>query len=258
MKVRLLYLIAALCLLPFLSQAQINDCSEAQVVCSDSTLSFNPQGPGEDDFADPNNFPGCITSLEQNSAWYFFEINPAAPPNLVLGFIIHPLGGYGEDYDWALFGPDVTCGALGSPIRCSSSSFACGFCPETGMGMGTTDFTEGPGTGDGFVSTLVVQPGQGFYLLIDNWQGTNNGFLLKWTDTAAPWLNCDASPPCALTARAGEDLNACEGDEDVQLNGQSSGNHGNETLFLVRHQRRYRISFRSGYCRSHYQFASRF
>lgn len=186
-------------------------------------------GPGDDDFANSNNHPGCITALEQNSAWYYFEIDPTAPPNLVLGFTIHPFGGYGEDYDWALFGPNVNCGNLGFPVRCSSSSFMCGFCPDTGMGMGTTDFTEGPGTGDGFVSTLVVQPGQGFYLLIDNWQGTNNGFRLKWTDSAAPYLNCAATPPCALGAKAGEDLAACEGDQDVQLSGDNYGGHGNET-----------------------------
>ncbi|MBK9983411.1 MAG: gliding motility-associated C-terminal domain-containing protein [Saprospiraceae bacterium] len=222
-------LITLLFLLPFYSQAQINDCSEAQVVCDDSDLAFNPMGPGENDFSNPNNHPGCITSLEQNSAWYYFEIDPTAPPNLVLGFIINPFGGYGEDYDWALFGPDVTCGALGFPIRCSSSSFMCGFCPQTGMGMGATDVTEGPGTGDGFVSTLVVQPGQGFYLLIDNWQGTNNGFQLKWSDTAAPYLNCAATPPCSLGARAGADFAACEGDDNVQLDGSAYGGHGNVT-----------------------------
>jgi len=222
-------LIAFLFLLPFLSQAQINDCSEAQVVCDNSDLAFNPIGPGEDDFADPDNNPGCMTALEQNSAWYYFQIDPTAPPDLVLGFTIHPKGGYGEDYDWALFGPGVVCGDLGSPIRCSSSAFSCGFCPDTGMGMGTTDYSEGPGTGDGFVSTLVVQPGQGFYLLIDNWQGTMNGFLLNWTGSAAPFLNCAASPPCSLEARAGEDLSACEGDENIQLTGNAYGDHGNPT-----------------------------
>lgn len=206
----------------------INDCANAEVVCSNEALGFNPIGPGQDDFADPDNIPGCITSLEQNSAWYFFEIDPNAPPNLVLGFTILPLGGLGEDYDWALFGPDVTCGDLGAPIRCSSSSAQCGFCPETGMGMGTTDLTEGPGSGDGFVMTLVVQPGQSFFLLIDNWQGTNNGFTMTWTGTAADHLNCDATPPCALSAIAGIDLEVCENDDPFELSGGSSGNHGNE------------------------------
>lgn len=217
-------------LLPFFSHGQINDCQDAQVVCTSDDLAFNPIGPGLDDYADPDNDEGCITALEQNSAWYYFQIDPLAPPNLVLGFIIFPKGGLGEDYDWALYGPDVVCGDLGSPIRCSSSSAACGFCPETGMGMGTTDFTEGPGTGDGFVMTLVVQPGQGFYLMIDNWQGTDNGFVLTWTDTAADYLNCNAAPPCALEARAGLDIEICEGDDSaIPLNGESSGNNGNET-----------------------------
>ena len=80
-------LITVLWLLPFYSHAQINDCADAQVVCNDENLAFNPDGPGNNDFADPDNHPGCITALEQNSAWYYFQIDPNAPPDLVLGFI---------------------------------------------------------------------------------------------------------------------------------------------------------------------------
>ena len=218
-----------LMLLPFFNYAQINDCINAEVVCSNDDIAFNPQGPGENDFANPNNDPGCMVALEQNSAWYYFEIDAAAPPGLELGFIINPNGGLGEDYDWALYGPDVECGDLGSPIRCSSASAACGFCPETGMGMGAMDVTEGPGVGDGFVMTLIVEPGQGFYLLIDNWLGTPNGFQLTWTHSAAEWLDCEAEPPCALSADAGADITVCEGDDPFSLNGESSGNNGNET-----------------------------
>jgi gliding motility-associated-like protein len=213
--------------LPLKAQT-INDCADAVIVCSNEALTFNPDGPGYDDYSDPDNQPGCITSLEQNSAWYYFQINPNAPPNLELGFVIHPNGGLGEDYDWALYGPDVNCGALGNPLRCSSSSAACGFCPETGLGMGTTDVTEGPGTGDGFVMLITVQPGQGFYLMIDNWLGTSNGFVLEWTEEAAPYLNCDAKPPCSLNADAGPDINTCEGEEGVLLNGSSTNGQGAE------------------------------
>jgi gliding motility-associated-like protein len=227
-------LVIVLLLGPVAVHAQlINDCSGAVVVCDNSDLEFNPIGPGHDDYADPDNDPGCIVALEQNSAWYYFQISPLAPPNLVLGFIISPNGGQGEDYDWALYGPNVNCGDLGTPVRCSSSSAQCGFCPETGMGMGTTDFTEGPGTGDGFVSTLVVQPGQGFYLMIDNWLGTNDGFVLSWTDSAADYLNCAAQPPCSLEALAGDDIEACVGDTDISLEGSAFGGHGNETYEWV-------------------------
>jgi hypothetical protein len=104
-------------ILPIAGWTQINDCADAAIVCSNANLEFNPSGPGYDDFADPDNIPGCITSLEQNSAWYYFQIDPNAPPSLELGFIIHPNGGLGEDYDWALFGPNVDCSDLGAPLR---------------------------------------------------------------------------------------------------------------------------------------------
>jgi len=89
------------------------------------------------------------------------------------------------------------------------------------MGMGTIDFSEGPGTGDGFVMTLEVKPGEGFYLMIDNWQGTHNGFVLTWTGTAADYLNCNAKVPCSVIAEAGDPIEACAGDQLVILEGEA-------------------------------------
>lgn len=212
------------------SQSNINDCPNAQVICSNADLDFNPFGAGTDDFRDMDNDAGCLVTRENHSAWYYFEIENGAPSSLTLGFIIHPEGGLGEDYDWALYGPNPTCGNLGSPVRCSSSSNACDFCPETGMGMGTFDISEGPGSGDGFVKTLEVHPGEGFYLLIDNWNGSSKGFVLEWTDTAADYLNCDAEPPCELRAKAGEDITVIEGHNfPIQLSGGNVGGHNSAT-----------------------------
>lgn len=60
--------------MPFTGQAQlINDCENAVVVCTSDDIAFNPDGPGENDYLDPDNDEGCITALEQNSAWYFFK-----------------------------------------------------------------------------------------------------------------------------------------------------------------------------------------
>ena len=223
-------LLLLLCFFPVATQAQINNCVGSQVVCDSEDLTLNPQGPGIDDFADEDNDPGCMVDLENNTAWYYFEINETAPSGLELGFIIHPNGGFGEDYDWALYGPDVKCNNLGSPIRCSSSSAQCDFCPETGMGMGTSDVTEGPGSGDGFVMSLQVQPGQGFFLMIDNWQGTNNGFVLSWTGSAAEHLNCDAEVPCDIVADAGPDIVTCGVDQSlILLSGSATNTNGNES-----------------------------
>lgn len=206
------------------SWAQSNDCATATTICSNPPAAGNPAGEGGfDDFSDPDNDPGCLTS-EGNTAWYYFEIDPNAPGGLELGFTIIPDGGYGEDYDWALFGPDVDCGDLGSPIRCSSASAFCAFCPETGMGMGTTDYSEGPGFGDGFVATLDVSGGQGFYIAINNWYGTGNGFTLEFTGSAAPWLDCTADPPCSVIADAGPDMTVCEAADPFNL--QASGDGG--------------------------------
>lgn len=203
--------------------AQNVDCGTATTICDDPTPTGNPSGNGLDDYADPDNDPGCLQNESANSSWYYFELDNSTPPNSILGFIITPSGGAGEDYDWALFGPGVGCGNLGSPIRCSSSSEFCAFCPQTGMGMGATDFSEGPGTGDGFVSTITVNAGDGFFLNINNWKGTGNGFSLDFTGSAAEFLDCGAEPPCSVIASAGNNIVKCQGDPDFNLDVNASG-----------------------------------
>lgn len=96
--------------------------------------------------------------------------------------------------------------------------------------MMTTDITEGPGSVDGFVMLPQVEPGQGYFLMIDNWQGTQNGFVLTWTSSAAEYFDCDALVPCEVVALAGPDIVACRGDQTpIALNGTSFGNLGTET-----------------------------
>ncbi len=203
--------------------AQNVDCVTATTICDDPNPTGNPTGNGIDDFADPDNDPGCLQNESVNSSWYYFEMDVNTPPNSILGFIITPTGGAGEDYDWALYGPGVGCGNLGSPIRCSSSSEFCGFCPQTGMGMGATDFSEGPGSGDGFVSTMTVNAGDGFFLNINNWKGTGNGFNLDFTGSAAEFIDCAASPPCAIDAIANSNLIKCQGDDPFTIGVAVSG-----------------------------------
>ncbi|MFK8104839.1 MAG: hypothetical protein AB8G15_20140, partial [Saprospiraceae bacterium] len=217
---------ALLCILPFLIQAQINDCVGAEVICSDSQVAFNPQGPGVDDFASSANDNGCLNGDEHQSAWYYFEINDNAPPGLSLGFTISPNAGNGEDYDFAIYGPDVPCNALGNPIRCSYAASNCALCPETGLGMGATDVSEGA-SGNGFVAPMIVEPGQGFYLVVDNWLTTSSGFSLDWTGPAAPFLNCN--PDCDVVADAGPDIQLCEGATGFTLSGTATMTSGLET-----------------------------
>lgn len=197
--------------------AQNNDCATAITICDDPITTGNPNGMGINDYGNGNNDPGCLQNESNFSGWYYFEMDANTPPNTILGFVITPAGGTGEDYDWALYGPGVGCGNLGSPVRCSSASEFCGFCPSTGLGMGAMDFSEGPGTGDGFVANIVVNAGDGFFLNINNWKGTGNGFTLDFTEAGAEFVDCAAEPPCSITASAIKDIKKCQGDDPFSL-----------------------------------------
>jgi len=206
-----LILLSLTLLLSITVRGQITNCPGAQVICSDSVIQFTPLGTGFNDFFNPNNDPGCLLTEENESAWYYFAFNELMPPNSVIEFTIDPNGGINEDYDFAIYGPYLSCDSLGAPIRCSFANILCTFCPQTGLGMGATDASEGAMNVDGFVLPIVVQPGEGFYLLLDNWYGSSTGFQLTWGGSAAPFLNCLADPDCsAIRIEAGDDLSFCD------------------------------------------------
>lgn len=239
-----LVLLSLISLLSITAWGQITNCPGAQVICSDSAILFNPFGAGSNDFNNPNNDPGCLLTEENQSAWYYFAFNELMPPNSVIEFTIDPDGGSNEDYDFAIYGPYLGCDSLGEPIRCSFANILCTFCPQTGLGMGATDASEGAMNEDGFVLPMVVQPGEGYYLLLDNWYGSSTGFQLTWGGSAAPFLNCLADPDCsAIRIEAGNDLAYCDAPATpVTLQGSASGYSaaatfawsapGGETAFL--------------------------
>ena len=212
-------------LLSFFSYGQgAPDCAGAVVLCSNASISFNPQGIGAvNDFAPASNSQGCLSTGERNTAWYYFEFNNMMPPNSQITFTINPNGS--ADYDFAIYGPDVGCGGLGAPVRCSYA----GTFGATGLGNGATDTSEGAG-GDAFVAPLTVQPGQGFYLVVDNFSSNNTSFNLAWGGSAAPFLDCSATPPCAVTANYSPSYNICAGSGAVTLQGNITGADGTEFI----------------------------
>ena len=145
------------------------------------------------------------------------------PANSQITFTIMPNGS--ADYDFAIYGPDVSCGGLGGPVRCSYA----GTFGSTGLGNGATDASEGAG-GDAFVAPLNVQPGQGFYLVVDNFSSNNTSFNLAWGGSAAPFLDCAATPPCAITPNYIPNYNICAGSGPVTLQGSITGIDGTETI----------------------------
>lgn len=217
------YLAAALfvSVLPFISYGQgAPDCTSAIVLCSSASISFNPQGIGAvNDFAPAANSQGCLFTGERNTAWYYFEFDNTMPANSVITFTIAPNGL--ADYDFALYGPGVSCSGLGSPVRCS---YAAPSAP-TGLGNGATEASEGAG-GDGFVAPLPVQPGQGYYLVVDNFSSNNTSFNMSWGGSAAPYLDCNATPPCNVALNYPANYTVCAGSGPITLQGNINGATG--------------------------------
>ena len=190
-----------------------NDCILAETICPNDPISFLPSGPGMDDFATAANSEGCLSGGEAQSAWYYFEFESDLPPGTTLTFSIN---GGGADWDFALYGPDVECDALGSPIRCSFSANG-----TTGLNATSTDLTEGAG-GDGFVAQLLPQPGEGYYLLVNNYSANNQTFNMNWGGTSQPFIDCDANPLCEVDVVVSGPATGCSG-ESISLTGSLTG-----------------------------------
>lgn len=171
MKKKLLLLIIL-----FLSQVSYaqQDCITALTVCSNSDISYTPDGPGVQELPDGN----CGIFTERYSVWYRFTIATAG----TLTFTITPLQTSATDYDFYVWGPNVNCNNKGNTIRCNTS-YTLG---ATGLNMTTTFPYAGAGTGNNgdWCKYMDVLPGQTYYLLVNNFSQNTNGFSLTWGGTA--------------------------------------------------------------------------
>ncbi|WP_298546663.1 T9SS type B sorting domain-containing protein [uncultured Aquimarina sp.] len=164
------------------SQNEPTDCVNAVVICGNTNLELNSNGTGISDFnIAGNNAPSCGFN-ESQSLWIRVNIVQSG----TLAFIITPESNNNdEDYDFAVYGPNVTCSTLGNSIRCSSTNPpAAGVPTLTGLSDTETDLNEGPGAaGNGFVRSIDAIAGEEYYILIDNFS-QNGGFDLEFTGTA--------------------------------------------------------------------------
>lgn len=244
LKNRLLSIAAVV--LPLLTYAQNpSDCSGAIVVCGDTDIDVPDSAGDVLDFNDPDNELGCHITGESSAVWLYFSFRDDMPPGSELRFEITPFEEYnnGEepDYDFSLYDADLNCDSLGAPLRCSyawaisNNTFDCGFCPSTGLGNGATDNTEGA-FGDGFVAPVLVEPGQGFYLYLNEFPNNadgnsiSDGFNISFSGSAAPYLDCGANPNCdQQVVSLGADTTLCSGDVPFLLDAEVSYTTGFET-----------------------------
>lgn len=160
-----------------------NDCANLTPLCSASSVSGNSTGPGI--AAEGCNGTDCPSGGENHSNWYEIQIAPGGTGTLDITMTpTIPT----DDYDFAIYGPNVTCGALGSPIRCTDS----GNQGTTGLVFGAGDNIEDV-NGDSFVEQMNVLAGESYIIVVDEWSSSSGtGYNLSFGGTAN--LDCTLLP----------------------------------------------------------------
>lgn len=146
-----------------------SDCATAMAVCGNTDISYTPNGYGDT----LETIGGCLSN-ERYSVWYTFTIATAG----TLTFEIIP-NDLGNDYDFAVFGPNKTCATRGTPLR-GSYAVSPGI---TGLNMPSTDLCDVVG-GDRWAKYIDVLPGETYYLIVNNHSESANGFKMSWGGTA--------------------------------------------------------------------------
>lgn len=173
-----------------------NDCVNAIIICGNSSLGIDPSGIGFDEFSLPENeVPPCYY-FDQHNIWFKFIIVESG----TFMFDLIPDNGE-DDYDFAIYGPSVTCTTLGSSIRCSSTNPQnAGVQVATGLNMEETDVNEGPGEhGNGYLKYIDAMAGEVYYLLVDRAVGSGP-LSLFYTGTATLPNDVVANQPETLVS----------------------------------------------------------
>ncbi|MFT7065354.1 MAG: gliding motility-associated-like protein [Sediminicola sp.] len=192
-------------------------------------------GSGDVDDFDPDFIlqSGCLekgsvasANIENNTSWYVFR----AGTDGQIGFDIEALSSTAE-WDFALYGPDVDCGAISSgnaqPIRCNYEVNNTDF---TGIGVNPANGQEGSpfltGSQNTYDEWLDVTAGEIYYLLINNFNTNFDGdpepFSLTFTGSS---VDADQNSALDCTLRdefLGLDIYACEDDPDIVLSALNS------------------------------------
>ena len=198
LNIRLLLLLSVLS--PWVSYSQVPvdpidllDCVGAAYLCRDTQFIF-PGGVGIDELSFPNNDEGCIIQ-QQNSAWFYIQFDRQMPSSQLLTLRIKPVNASLADLNFAIFDATGSCENLGSPLRCS---YFVETGAETGLDVSASDISEDAQVGDGLLAPLEVDPGKGYFLLIDyaNNVGNLDPIEIAWGGEAATYLNCDPFDYC--------------------------------------------------------------
>lgn len=208
-----LYLLVSLCCSWSYGQIAV-DCSNAIPICNNTPTNGGTQGYGVDDFNGAFS-SGCLEqtlsgAIESNSAWYRFRTGASGQLGFNIGFDTS------EDWDFALYQTN-DCNNLGDPVRCN---FFDNQDQEAFMGVG-----EDP-TGSSatvlYEDWLQVEPGQDYYLLINNFSNTNSGFSIQFTGNIFVTNPFDALDCSIINNLLGPPLAACD-NQNIVLDATTTG-----------------------------------
>lgn len=208
MKYKGSFIFLGLLLMTYGLCAQISqDCLNAIPICNDTPVNGGTQGFGLDDFNGAQ-ISGCLEqtitgAIESNSAWYRFRTAASGELGFNIGFDTS------EDWDFALYKAG-SCGNLGDPVRCNFFDNSDG---ESYMGVG--EDPAGSASTVLYEPWLQVNPGEDYYLLINNFSNTNSGFSIQFTGQIFTTNPYDALDCSIISNLLGPPVAACENEPVV-------------------------------------------
>lgn len=190
------------------------DCSTALPVCTNADAAGGVvNGYGNDDFNGRDEL-GCLrlkngsTTIEVNSYWFKVKLAESGE----FGFNIIP-NSTSEDWDFAVFGPNPTCGALGEPIACNFRANN----EATGVG---DDYPSGSNT-EAYEPWMTVNAGDEYLIFVNQYDGDNAGFSIEWKGAV---ISNNPNPlDCSILVNLGPDRDFCMGDAGTVLNATTFG-----------------------------------
>lgn len=159
-----------------------NDCITMTPLCSGAAINSNATGPGIQ--AEGCTGSDCPAGGENHTNWYTFTAQTSGTINLM----VTPTTA-SDDYDYAIYGPNASCNALGNPLNCSDAAVT----GNTGIQNVTPNQYIEDVTGDGMTETIVATAGDSYILVVDEWSSNSgSGYTLNFSGTAS--LDCNVLP----------------------------------------------------------------
>ncbi len=188
--------------------AQVSaDCNNAIPICNNTPVNGGTNGFGLDDFNGAAT-SGCLEealvgAIESNSAWYRFRTGASGQLGINIGIDTS------EDWDFALY-QTGDCNNLGDPIRCNFFDNQ-----DESAFIGIGEDPSGDTTNVQYEDWIQVEPGQDYYLLINNFSNNNSGFSIQFSGQIFVTNPYDALDCSIIDNLLGPPISACENDTIV-------------------------------------------